>query len=84
MIKVIPLSSLVKVFSDEEPVAKPFDSVSCLTNEKVQLQVAFCSDNDCDIDIKVESKIKDNIKLYWVEEIYSKKDIIYVKCPFCF
>ena len=75
MIKVIPLSSLVKVFSDEVPVAKPFDSVSCLTNEKVQLQVAFCSDNDCDIDIKVESKIKDNIKLYWVEEIYSKNPV---------
>ncbi len=72
MIKVIPLSSLYKVFSDEPPKAEPFTKLSCMKNEKVQLQVAFCSDTDCDIDIAVSSKIKDNINLYWVEEIYSK------------
>lgn len=74
MIKVIPLSSLVKVFSDEEPKSVPFNKMSCLRNERVQLQVAFCADTDCDIDIKVNSNLKD-IKLYWVQEIYSKNPV---------
>ena len=58
MLKVIPLSSLVKVFSDEEPKSGPFNKLSCLRNERVQLQVAFCADTDCDIDVKVQSKLE--------------------------
>ena len=75
MLKVIPLSSLIKVFSDEEPVAKPFEKLSCLSNEKVQLQVAFCSDTDCDIDVNVDCKFNGDINVYWVEEIYSKNPV---------
>ena len=74
MLKVIPLSSLVKVFSDEEPKSGPFNKLSCLRNERVQLQVAFCADTDCDIDVKVQSKLE-HIKVYWVQEIYSKNPV---------
>ncbi len=74
MLKVIPLSSLVKVFSDEEPKSGPFNKLSCLRNERVQLQVAFCADTDCDIDVKVQSKLE-QIKVYWVQEIYSKNPV---------
>lgn len=75
MLKVIPLSSLVKVFSDEAPTATPFNKISCLKNEKVQLQVAFCSDVDAEIKIKIDSKLSKNINLFWVEEIYSKNPV---------
>ncbi len=73
MLKIIPLSSLIKVFSDEEPTAQPFTKLSCLSNERVQLQVAFC--NDCEVNVKVDCKFKDCINVYYVEEIYSKNPV---------
>ncbi len=75
MLKIIPLSSLIKVFSDEEPTAQPFTKLSCLSNERVQLQVAFCSDTDCEVNVKVDCKFKDCINIYYVEEIYSKNPV---------
>lgn len=75
MLKTIPLSSLVKVFSDEEPSAKPFYKLSCLRGEKVQLQVAYCNDIEENVAVKVESKLSDNIKVFRVEEIYSKNPV---------
>ena len=75
MIKVIPLSSLVKVFSDNEPTQKAFDRLSCMRNEKVQLQVAFCSSEDSEININAKSDFGDCLNMYWVEEIYSKNPV---------
>lgn len=75
MLKIIPLSSLIKVFSDEEPTAQPFTKLSCLSNEIVQLQVAFCNDSDCEVNVKVDCKFKDCINVYYVEEIYSKNPV---------
>lgn len=75
MIKVIPLSSLVKVFSDTEPTQKAFDRLSCMRNEKVQLQVAFCSSEDSEININAKSDFGDCLNMYWVEEIYSKNPV---------
>ena len=75
MIKVIPLSSLVKVFSDNEPTQKAFDRLSCMRNEKVQLQVAFCSREDSEININAKSDFGDCLNMYWVEEIYSKNPV---------
>ncbi len=75
MLKIIPLSSLIKVFSDEEPTAQPFTKLSCLSNERVQLQVAFCSDSDCEVNVKIDCKFKDCINVYYVEEIYSKNPV---------
>ena len=75
MLKIIPLSSLIKVFSDEEPTAQPFTKLSCLSNERVQLQVAFCNDSDCEVNVKVDCKFKDCINVYYVEERYSKNPV---------
>ena len=75
MLKIIPLSSLINVFSDEEPTAQPFTKLSCLSNERVQLQVAFCNDSDCEVNVKVDCKFKDCINVYYVEEIYSKNPV---------
>ncbi len=75
MLKIIPLSSLIKVFSDEEPTAQPFTKLSCLSNERVQLQLAFCNDSDCEVNVKVDCKFKDCINVYYVEEIYSKNPV---------
>lgn len=75
MLKIIPLSSLIKVFSDEEPTAQPFTKLSCLSNERVQLQMAFCSDTDCEVNVKIDCKFKDCINVYYVEEIYSKNPV---------
>ncbi len=75
MLKIIPLSSIIKVFSDEEPTAQPFTKLSCLSNERVQLQVAFCSDTDSEVNVKVDCKFKDCINIYYVEEIYSKNPV---------
>ena len=74
MLKVIPLSSLVKASSDAEPKSGPFKKLICFRNEGVQLLVAFCADTDCDIDVKVQSKLE-QIKVYWVQEIYSKNPV---------
>ncbi len=71
MLKVIPLSSLAKVFSDEEPKAKPFKGLSLFQNERASVQIAICSDCDCEISAEIKSSLADSIKMYTVEEIYS-------------
>ena len=71
MLKVIPLSSLVKVFSDEEPKSKPFKGMSLFKNERASVQVAICAESDCEVSIMIESTLENNIKMYIVEEIYS-------------
>lgn len=71
MLKVIPFSSLVKVFSDEEPKAKPLSKISMLKNEKASMQVAVTSDADVAISVKSVSEINNSVTLFEVEEIYS-------------
>lgn len=71
MLEIIPLSSLVKVFSDEKPTAKPFDKMSLFKNEKASVQVAFKSDSDTTVTVETESDINGAFRLYSVEEIYS-------------
>lgn len=75
MLQAKGLSSLVKVFSDEAPTAEIFGGTSALKNERVQFQVAFCADKDCDVQVKVDSSLGDAIKLYRVDEIYSKNPV---------
>ena len=41
----------------------------------MQLQVAFCNDSDCEVNVKVDCKFKDCINVYYVEEIYSKNPV---------
>lgn len=71
MLKVKPLSSLVKVFSDEEPKADVFDRVSLFRNEKASLQIALMSDADCKLTADINSEMGDMLKAYVVEEIYA-------------
>lgn len=71
MLKIIPLSSLVKVFSDEAPSAKPLFRISMLKNEKASMQVAVMSDADVEIGVETKSEINDCINVFAVEEIYS-------------
>lgn len=71
MLKVIPFSSLVKVFSDEEPSAEPRSEMSMLKNEKASMQVAVKSDEDVEVSVVAESDIADSLNLFVVEEIYS-------------
>ena len=49
MLKLIPLSSLEKVFSDEAPRAEPFPGCTFLRGEEVSFQVAFCSGEDAEL-----------------------------------
>ena len=62
MLKVKPLSSLVKVFSDEEPKAKSFDRVSIFRNEKSSMQIALMSDVDCKLSVEINSAMGDMLK----------------------
>ncbi len=71
MLKVIPLSSLVKVFSDEEPKQKPFNKLSMFRNEKTSLQIAFSSDVDSALTLSVASALGSAVRFYLVDEIYS-------------
>ena len=64
MLKVKPLSCLVKVFSDEEPKANTFDRISIFRNEKASLQIALTSDTDCKISAKIKSAMGDMLKAY--------------------
>ncbi len=71
MLQVIPLSSLVKVFSDEKPTAKPFDRLSLFRNEKASVQIAVCSDADCSATLRIDSPLGDMLHAYVVREIYA-------------
>lgn len=75
MFELICLSSLVKVFSDERPTAKPHNRISVLNNEKASFQLAIRSDSDTVANIKMSSDIAKNIQLYYVEEIYSRTPV---------
>ena len=71
MLKIKPLSSLVKVFSDEEPKSNSYDRVSIFRNEKASLQIALMSDVDCKLSVGINSELGENLKAYVVEELYS-------------
>ncbi|MDE6211088.1 MAG: DUF4091 domain-containing protein [Clostridia bacterium] len=71
MLKVKPLSPLVKVFSDEEPKAKTFERLSIFRNEKASLQIALTSDCDSKVSVEIKSPFAQALKPFVVEEIYS-------------
>lgn len=75
MLKVKQLSSLVKVFSNEEPKAKEFNTLSIFRNEKASLQIAFMSDVDCRLSVELKSSFGEALKPYIVEEIYSSMPV---------
>ncbi|MDE6275896.1 MAG: DUF4091 domain-containing protein [Clostridia bacterium] len=75
MLKIKQLSSLVKVFSDEEPQAKTFERLSIFRNEKASMQVALMSDINCKLAVEINSQLKDVIQVSVVEELHSSMPV---------
>ena len=73
--KAILLSSLVKVFKDEEPNFSEFSSFSALKNEKFSFQLSLMAENDSETDISVslDSPIKDDISVFLVRNMPTEK-----------
>ena len=67
------LSSLEKVFADEEPVGTVRQKGSALRGEIFSFQWAFCPDEGASLDteIRVESPLSDGIRLYTVGQVPS-------------
>lgn len=74
--KALMLSSLVKVFKDQEPNFKEFGSFSCLKNEAFSFQLALCpeADEEAAISFKIESQLEKNITAYIVKNIPFRKN----------
>jgi len=70
MLKLIPLSSLEKVFSDEAPQSAPFPGCSYLRGEEISFQVAFCADGDAELLPEVQAEGA-RCECFVVEEIPS-------------
>lgn len=71
MFQVKLFSSLVKVFSDEEPRQTETTGHSVLKNEKTSFQIAYCGDENCAVTVSAKSNLGDAVKLYSVKEINS-------------
>ena len=52
--KVLLLSSLVKVFKESSPIENEIKSISLLKNERASFQFAIKSDNDCSVSVSVK------------------------------
>ena len=73
--KALLLSSLVKVFKDEEPNFKELGSFSCLKNEAFSFQVALCPETseEAEVSFKIDSDLE-NISVYLVKSIPFKRN----------
>ena len=71
MIKTMMLSSLSKVFSDEEPKDEILKSFSMLKGERSSFELAFCSDEDLTAEVKVSGWDENDTNVYLVKEINS-------------
>lgn len=71
MLKFKMLSSLSKVFSDEEPKDYVLEHFSMLTGERSSFQMAFVSDEDTKVNVCAEGWDKDKMNVYLVKEIHS-------------
>ncbi len=74
--KTLLLSSLVKVFKDEEPNFKEFVSFSCLKNECFSFQLALLAESaeETSVTFEIDSDIKNNITPYIVKNIPFRKN----------
>ncbi len=66
--KVMLLSSLSKVFSDEQPVASQVAGFSMLKNERSSFQIALFSEEQKEIEIKIEG-FGDCLSIFKVREV---------------
>lgn len=69
--KCYALSSLCKVFSNEEPQGKPFSSMTMLLNERSSFQAAVFSQNDERLTISISPKLFEKyINIFSIEDIH--------------
>ncbi|MCL2194953.1 MAG: DUF4091 domain-containing protein [Oscillospiraceae bacterium] len=69
MLTLIPLSSLEKVFADEQPAAAPVSRFTCLQGEVLAFQLAFSSDCDTTISPVITGTGAGCCTAYWVEDV---------------
>lgn len=67
--ELIILSSLEKVFGDEKPQAKAFESFSMLKNERASFQAAFCCKNNAKITVALSGELAEMSKIYLVKDV---------------
>ena len=74
MLACITLSSLAKVFADEQPQNTPLTSLSMLKNEKVSFQTALFSvqEDDLALTVQIDSVLAGKINMFLVEAIPSE------------
>lgn len=65
-IKTKLLSSLAKVFPGSEPENPVMSELSMLKNEKLSFQLACFSEQDMEIDLLIDSPLKEKISIYYV------------------
>lgn len=71
MFKAKVLTSLTKVFFDEEPKAVEIDKLSLLKNERSSFQIALFSSKTQNVKLSLSSDIKKYCRIYEVREVYS-------------
>ncbi len=69
-ITLFPVSSLEKVFRDEQPEAY-LTKMNLLAGEKGSVQFAFCADEDGEVNVRVTCGV--TVKTYLVQEVYAGK-----------
>lgn len=67
--ELIILSSLEKVFGDEKPKAKAFESFSMLKNERASFQAAFCPEKNTELTVALNGELSGVSKLYFVKDV---------------
>ncbi len=74
--KTVLLSSLCKVFKDQEPNASEFTSFSSLKNENFSFQVAYLpeTNDETEPEIKIISALAEDITVYFVRNISAGKN----------
>ena len=70
--KTMLLSSLAKVFPDEEPKNPVISSFSMLKNEKKSFQLAFCAEEDKTVEVKINSPLEKAVSAFRIGFVPSK------------
>lgn len=70
-LKIKCLSSLSKVMSDSEPFTKEYTEHSILVNEKSSFQIAYCANEDLELNVTFNSTLGNVVKAFTVRELSS-------------
>lgn len=67
--KIIALSSLEKVFSDEAPAARSLTAFSMLKNERSSFQAAFCPETSGNATVSLGGSLAERARAYIVRDV---------------